>query len=593
MRCLKCLIKKVISSYKINYSSNELKNLTLNNSKSNTMKAYITILVFLTFFGFTGTLAQTTNWLHQSGTNIGYDKGLGLAIDAQENSYLIGSAVDTIDMDPSATLVQFVPDNNPQTNRSINFIQKVDPSGNVVWTEGLQATGSTQVVGVKIMDNQYLYVAGWFDDTLKVGMGTNQTNYYSASDGSYLIRMDLNGNIISTNIYDNNSNVDVRDLAIDSDNNIILAGYITGTSNMTLNGGAAVNITSSGAYDCFIAKYDEFLNLLWAERWGGNSFDQIGSVTTDVNNNILATGTFLSATVDFDPGVGTASLSPFNSYDGFVLKLSPAGDFKWVKQNASNSFVQPRDIVCGDDNEVVVTGDYSDNIVFDYPNNTNFTSIYYEDSYIWKLDSLGNTEWTKTIGGTGIEVVNSLDIRGNRICVAGLFTDSTNLQTTANPYYVDNLTSGIVVIYDLAGNFVSALELKGSGISMVMDVKLTSTGLLMTGGWVGINDFDLTNGTNNLSPIFGEDFFLMSIDDSFLGITEEEELNNVTVYPNPVKRGANIELTAAFESVVVYNIFGEVIYSGTSLEPINAAGVYLLKIETNEGVFVKRLVVKE
>ncbi len=85
MRCLKCLIKKVISSYKINYSSNELKNLTLNNSKSNTMKAYITILVFLTFFGFTGTLAQTTNWLHQSGTNIGYDKGLGLAIDAQEN----------------------------------------------------------------------------------------------------------------------------------------------------------------------------------------------------------------------------------------------------------------------------------------------------------------------------------------------------------------------------------------------------------------------------------------------------------------------------------------------------------------------------
>ena len=60
------------------------------------------------------------------------------------------------------------------------------------------------------------------------------------------------------------------------------------------------------------------------------------SVVVDSSGNIYTTGRFGSPSagnepVDFDPGPGTANLTPNGHYDAFVSKLDSSGDLVWAK----------------------------------------------------------------------------------------------------------------------------------------------------------------------------------------------------------------------------------------------------------------------
>ena len=59
-------------------------------------------------------------------------------------------------------------------------------------------------------------------------------------------------------------------------------------------------------------------SYLWAKSAGGTSYDEAYSVTTDASGNIIAAGSFVSATITF----GSTTLTNAGGYDLFIVKLS-------------------------------------------------------------------------------------------------------------------------------------------------------------------------------------------------------------------------------------------------------------------------------
>ena len=77
-----------------------------------------------------------------------------------------------------------------------------------------------------------------------------------------------------------------------------------------------------------------------------------------------------------------------------------------------------------------------------------------------------------------------------------------------------------------------------------------------------------------------------------LGLTEENLSIAVNLYPNPVVDVLNIESSALINSVVIYDIAGNIAYTSSNLNSnlvkVNyanlASGMYVVKISTNEGM---------
>ena len=115
----------------------------------------------------------------------------------------------------------------------------------------------------------------------------------------------------------------------DANNNIFVAGSFNGTVDFD-PGVAEYNVTSAGQYDCFVIKFDPLGNFLWVKTFGGVDSEGIEDMHFDAQSNIVLAGYF-SLTVDFNPGVGVASVTSNGSSDIFILKLTSSGIFTYVK----------------------------------------------------------------------------------------------------------------------------------------------------------------------------------------------------------------------------------------------------------------------
>ena len=104
-------------------------------------------------------------------------------------------------------------------------------------------------------------------------------------------------------------------MAVDSSNNIYVAGYLKGD----LDGNS-----SAGNWDIFIIKYNPGGVRQWTSMYGSNSADLLYAVTTDTSNNIIVTGSTY--------GRMTGTRTPNNDEDVFVAKYYDNGTMQWINQ---------------------------------------------------------------------------------------------------------------------------------------------------------------------------------------------------------------------------------------------------------------------
>jgi len=105
------------------------------------------------------------------------------------------------------------------------------------------------------------------------------------------------------------------------------------------------------------------------------------------------------------------TVGPFMGYtNGYVIKLNSAGDVQWAKNIGGYEMDEFRSIVQTADGGLVVAG-YSSTFCF---------GLGVSDVYVVKLDIAGNILWTKNIGGSGADLgLGMVQTQDNGIVVSG------------------------------------------------------------------------------------------------------------------------------------------------------------------------------
>lgn len=171
-----------------------------------------------------------------------------------------------------------------------------------------------------------------------------------------------------------------------TDGGYVIAGY-TQSNNGDVSG-------YQGGGDAWIMKLDVDGNLEWQRCLGGTSDDEAYDIQQTVDGGFVVAGRTMSSDGDVSSNHG--------GYDAWVVKLNTTGDIQWQKTLGGSNGDEMKSIHQTSDGGYITAGSSISN---DADVNGNHGSF---DAWVIKLNSGGDTLWTKCLGGSGSDNVFSI-----------------------------------------------------------------------------------------------------------------------------------------------------------------------------------------
>lgn len=469
-----------------------------------------------------------------------HDKANSIAVDASGNVYVTGFFVYTVDFDPGTGTY------NLTSEFGFNdiFILKLDASGSFVWAKRFGESSSVSDEGrsIAVDASGNVYTMGNFAGTIDFDPGTGVFNLSSPGGSNiFLQKMDASGNFLWAKSFSVGTTYPVgTPFSVDASQNVYMTGEFYGTVDIDPSTNT-YNITSLGESDIFVLKLDASGGFLWANAFGGSYFDEGKAITIDPSGNVYSAGRF-SNTVDFDPGVGTNSLTSntYNKDDVFIQKVDASGSFIWAKSFGSITHDVPNAIALDGSNNVYSTGYFYYTVDFD-PGAGTFelsSSGASRDQFVHKMNTEGEFLWAKSIGSND----------------------------------------------------------EDEGLSIRVDA---SDNVITTGYFSATVDFDPGVGTFNLTSTGYYDGFIQKISQGTVGIDENTTEFDFTISPNPTNGNVSIEFGSMHENtqITITDITGRSIYSKsiTSAQKVDFsiegyAGIYFAVISSEDKNAVIKIV---
>ena len=187
-----------------------------------------------------------------------------------------------------------------------------------------------------------------------------------------------------------------------------------------------------------MAKLDGSGNFLWGHEIVG--FSAVLDLAVDSGNNLVAAGRF-QGTADFDPGPGVVEASaPGDPSSGFLLRVSPAGEFDWVRTLDGNlDFAVLEDVAFNSQDNIYVSGQFRDDTDFDPgPGILELPLTGFSNGFIWKLDDGGNFLWARALEGD--QHSSTLDLAvdsSDAVYATGFTSGRTDMDPGPNQFYLD------------------------------------------------------------------------------------------------------------------------------------------------------------
>jgi hypothetical protein len=545
--------------------------------------------------------AQTPvfHWAKKAGS-VGFDTGIDITTDAQENVIAVGSFNSDTDFDPGpGSFILSAMGNND------GFIQKLDQQGNFIWAKQISGAMIESIHKVALDTGGNIYLAGEYNATVDFNPGPATFNLTSTthtipslkSIDVYVVKLDPNGDFLWAKSFGGPEYDAIADMEIDVHGNVILGGYF-GLSPDFDPGTATVNITSAGMNDIYITKLDSNGNFIWSKRVGGTGDEHISNMVLDASGNIYATGYFYGP-VDFNPGAGIFTLSgsapdPLNGQlqDVYVAKLDNDGNFIWASKFGGPKSELGYALAVDSNGSVYCSGVFFGTADFD-PGTADYNlDSVFSSMYLAKLDSNGQFGWAKKISGTGLVEPRRMqfDTEGN-LFINGLYSNTVSFGLSPEFELTSttvNTPDVFIAKFNASGDASWVKSIGGTGEDDIYGMTITSEGsIYANGSFSETADFNPNAATFNMTSAGSGDLFVIRLSPESLAIPGSETDMQVVAYPNPSNGIINISIPSwsIGAKAIVYDMAGRKIVEKQLLSVINqtylTSGVYLIEVSLN------------
>jgi hypothetical protein len=333
------------------------------------------------------------------------DEGSALAIGNNGEVVLGGLFQQTMNVDPGNTNTTLVAAGSFDA-----CIVKFDTAGNFIWARKFSGTNSSEdPINMCIDQLGNIYTLGHYGNTVDFDPGIGVLNLTSAGGFDiYVTKLNTAGNLVWAKSLGGIGSETAGDIEIDQHHRLLIGGAFRQTVDFDLGTGIQNRTSTGTGSDNFILKVDTAFNFLWVATFGSTGFELNNALSISKQNEIISVGYF-GATVDFNPGTGTNTLTALGVVDVYILKLDSTGGYLWAKRIGGTDN-QTAVALCLDDSGNIYTGGWFKSTVDFDPNAGvyNLTSNGNEDAFLVKLSPTGNFMYAHQAGGTGFEIVNGL-----------------------------------------------------------------------------------------------------------------------------------------------------------------------------------------
>lgn len=324
--------------------------------------------------------AGTKQWSLITGTTAA-DFVEDIAIAASGDIYIAGYTYGTLSGETSSGEVDMI-------------LMKYDGSGTQQWVKQIGTTSSDFGIGVAVDNASSVYIAGHtygsMEGTIEGSKDMVLIKYNAAGTQQWIKQLGNDEGSEATLV----DGTYAADLAIDSLNNIYVAGFTTSP----LDGN-----TSLGETDSFIVKYDSLGNKLWSTQLGSAGTDYAESIAVDNSGDVLLAG------------YTSGSLTGYTNeglYDLFVIKLDSAGSVSWSQQLGSTANDYVFGVAIDQSNDVFLGGHTFGALDGDNVGGSDLLLVKYNSAGTHLFTSRTGTEYSEVTYGVSSDMSDDIFITG-------------------------------------------------------------------------------------------------------------------------------------------------------------------------------------
>jgi hypothetical protein len=282
-------------------------------------------------------------------------------------------------------------------------LKRTAPSGDLVWSKFAEGHATAEEVAVDSEGNVVL--TGVFATPIDFGGGALPT---STTTNTYVVKFDDQGDWLWGREFVGYHSFPTG-IATDSNGNVI----VVGTFAYDVDFGSGL-VNGVGSSDLFIVKLSPTGELLFANTYAGNNYQDVRGVAVLSDDSFAIAGRF---TGDLD--LGSASLQGSGAI--LVSRFTSAGQTLWAKPiESTKGEANAYDVAVDPSDNIVLVGSFQGTLLV--PNGTTATKI---DAFVIGLNPAGDVHWTQILGGPGVQdaLTVATDAGGN-VFVGGRFFES-------------------------------------------------------------------------------------------------------------------------------------------------------------------------
>lgn len=218
-------------------------------------------------------------------------------------------------------------------------------------------------------------------------------------------------------------------------------------------------------------------------------------------------------------------ISNHGGTDYWVVKLNSTGNIQWKKSLGGSDLDNANSIIQTIDGGYLVVGAASSKDGDVTGNHSSF------DYWIVKLNSIGNIQWQKSFGGNNADAATSVLQTSDAGFVIAGYAASSEGDVTGNhggdDYWIVKLNT--------IGSMVWQKSLGGGGEDFAFSVKQTADKEFIIAGYSNSKNGDITNNHGN------NDYWIVKLSGTTNSQLDLVEYENFIIYPNPAVNELYIE----------------------------------------------------